>query len=38
MDNLIDVAKEAVEEFNKIKQNAKNPENLMLRIVFGGSG
>lgn len=38
MTNLIDVSKEAVEEFNRIKQRSKNPENVMLRINFGGGG
>jgi len=38
MANLIKVAKEAVEEFNKIKQNTKYSENVMLRISFGGTG
>lgn len=38
MTNLISVTKEAIDEFNRIKQRSKTPENVMLRINFGGGG
>lgn len=35
---MVNVTKEAAEKFNEIKQDAKNPENAMLRVSFGGYG
>lgn len=35
---MITVSKEAAEKFQEIKLKAKNPENMMIRISFGGYG
>jgi Fe-S cluster assembly iron-binding protein IscA len=35
---MINITKNAAEKFNEIRQKAKNPENAMLRIYFGGFG
>jgi len=35
---MINITKKAAEKLNAIKQENKDPENTMLRIVFGGHG
>jgi len=35
---MIKITKAAVEKFNELKAELNNPENAMLRIVFGGYG
>ena len=35
---MITVSKEAAEKFEQIRLKAKNPDNSMLRIAFGGYG
>lgn len=35
---MITVSKRAVEKFKELKQKADNPENVMLRVYFGGFG
>lgn len=35
---MINVTEAAAEKFNEVMQKAENPENLMLRVSFGGYG
>lgn len=35
---MINVTEVAAEKFNEVMQKAENPENLMLRVSFGGYG
>lgn len=35
---MIKATKLAVEKFNEVILNQKNPENTVLRIIFGGFG
>ena len=35
---MITVSKEAAEKFEEIRLKAKNPENTMIRVSFGGYG
>ncbi len=35
---MINITKNAIEKFDEFKRKAKNPENAMLRIYFGGFG
>lgn len=35
---MVNVTKDAADKFNELRKNAENPENVMLRISFGGYG
>jgi hypothetical protein len=35
---MVNVSKGAAEKFNQIRKKADNPENLMIRVSFGGFG
>lgn len=35
---MINISKGAADKFIEKKNKSKNPENMMIRIVFGGNG